>query len=446
MKNERFYYNRIFNCFKRSICIFSCFILCICFIPYTLVYAIPTDALDVGHVSSNSGGVVVSSNGYRYGAGGSGSNPMYCFRSSQSGGNTLLTFITVEDTNLWGYQGTYLAQNLGLNYDSSTGYRYIRLSNSQSGTINSNVPETIYEGTSISEIIQSFIDDTGSSSDYPLLYDYDIPNGNVAYIQAANEGDTIYVSATFPQQSTLFSNSWSPMTMKYNWAPISSGGAQSIHTSFPYNGQLDLPLVKSGDTNLLGQSKTGTCTFTQVASNSLEIYNPSYRQVNASNQDQYLLNPSIHIHCDTGFIKLSVYPLKESLTPGGITATADPENVMILQHTENSTPEDPESEWVGADTTSSTNPPVPGGDNELPETFTIGDYINKLHDTLSNFAKSVISLLEQPIEHIGDLIQAGTGFMSSLRGIYAWLPVDIQGLVISALTVVIGIGVFKVFL
>lgn len=73
-------------------------------------------------------------------------------------------------------------------------------------------------------------------------------------------------------------------------------------------------------------------------------------------------------------------------------------------------------------------------------------FLQELQDTLDYFVETIISLVSAPISHIKQLISTGGEFMNTLGGLFTWLPDPVMSVIVSALIVMVVIGVFKMFL
>lgn len=269
---------------------------------------------------------------------------------------------------------------------------------------------------------------------------FSLPAGNVAYVRV---GDNCHMELTtqFPEYSNLLAN---PPWRSQTYISYGVSSLPSSDTKFPLSGMSLVNWYKQAQgKNLLGQTKfAGYPNDVNQSDNYIVIYNPTYRQVSSTGQGD--ISPTITCNFSE-FYDVKIYPLTESLTILGDTEStsidgyqsyydgvATEDGDIVVSPSEPSMPSQPVIGGSGADT--------------VIGSVSITDYLNQLQQTLSNFANNLINLIKAPISHIGQLINEGSNFMSALRGLYAWLPVDIQGIIISALTVVIAIGVFKVFL
>lgn len=297
--------------------------------------------------------------------------------------------------------------------------------------------------------IRDFLDN-GSSSVFDFESTIEVPAGSVAYIGVPS-GGTLSMSGTttFPINSTLFGSD------KFPEAPQRVSRASSLPvsgTQFPLTPNSKPNWQRSEDgRNLFGQTRSAYFSSSDWSFDStgfLTFYNPYYfNPVDSASSDQSsTLNSSVYLTI-SGYSSIRIYPLQDAFyTDGSISG---------------SSPDDFQSYWDGeitdnGDGTGSVSfsgvggaegsQPSNNGYNQAPVQQGILKYIEDIRNTLSKFVNDVLSLLQAPISHISQLIEAGSGFMNGLRGLYSWLPIEVQSHLISALTLVIVIGVFKVFL
>lgn len=295
--------------------------------------------------------------------------------------------------------------------------------------------------------VRDYIDNGGgSSSSSATLSNYSLPAGNVIYIKTANSSDEISLTTSFEQWSAFGQNTWTNITQTIT----RNVSLPSEGTTFPLSGGFTIDWIKDrSNTNILGQSKDGYYTFTS-GDGWTAIYNPLYQQYGQGNNHD--LNGTIYVSCDS-VVDYYTYPLSGSIVTGvGIQSgsVGNYEEYTTTAKDENGNPiVNEDGTFQGqVNQSGSSAAPVTGGEQSgsIGANMTVTDYLKSLGNTLTSFANNLLSLIQVPISHIGQLIEGGSGFMGALRGLYAWLPVDIQSYVISALTVVIGVAVFKVFL
>lgn len=244
-----------------------------------------------------------------------------------------------------------------------------------------------------------------------------------------------------PMYTSIGSDTWSNIPQRVK--QVSSLPDSS--TIFPLASSAAPNWKKTAPFNILNQSKNAVASSISWSGSNgqfLTFYNPVYYMdgsIQAATSSVYLTI--------SGYSSVRIYPLQNdmSVVSGSYSSSpSDYEDYWDAEITDNG---DGTGSIIYNPSQGSNLPSSPSSNQYNTGTSSgIVEYIQQLSNTLNNFVSSVLDLLKAPISHIGQLIEAGSGFMGSLRGLYAWLPVDIQGLVISALTVIIGIGVFKVFL
>lgn len=335
--------------------------------------------------------------------------------------------------------------------DSSSNLKYYKFSSFSFYTGSSNrvsyVPIYSDLNTALSSV-RNFIDNSFSSYDFESTIE--IPAGSVAYIGVPS-GGTLSMSGTttFPINSTLFGSDKFPeasqRVSRTSSLPVSG-------TQFPLTPNSKPNWQRSEDgRNLFGQTRSAYFSSSDWSFDSagfLTFYNPYYfNPVDSASTDQSsTLNSSVYLTI-SGYSSIRIYPLQDAYyTDGSISGNS---------------PDGFDSYWDGeitdnGDGTGSVSfsgvggaegsQPSNNGYNQAPVQQSILKYIEDIRNTLSKFVNDVLSLLQAPISHISQLIEAGSGFMNGLRGLYSWLPLEVQSHLISALTLVIVIGVFKVFL
>lgn len=83
--------------------------------------------------------------------------------------------------------------------------------------------------------------------------------------------------------------------------------------------------------------------------------------------------------------------------------------------------------------------PVTGGGNAISPQSTINQW-------LQNIANQIASFFSGAIGAVSTLVNAGSQFFSRVSGLYTWLPSQVYSVLVSALILVITIGVIKVFI
>lgn len=70
---------------------------------------------------------------------------------------------------------------------------------------------------------------------------------------------------------------------------------------------------------------------------------------------------------------------------------------------------------------------------------------DSIHDFLENIANTISGFFSGAINAVSTLVGAGSSFFGVLGGLYSWLPPAVYSVLVSALIIVITIGVIKVF-
>lgn len=485
MNNEKFNHNRILNCFKRFICFFSCFVLCICLIPYTIVFADSsfsnftnngwTYSLPAASSLDTSSGTLTVSN---YKGAMITLNPPNDYDTDSD--NIFSFDVTIKSISSSGY--------FRIHTTNTSKYYFSSISNNMNATLSNNF---IKYATSSSQSAandtysitvgydSSFNDDSGIIFDFyqsgTKAFTGSIEISNVTFSSSSsssysdtftlNPGQVVYIGFPISAEYSITANTEMPkLSSGGSWdAPQRWGASDSLPTSgtsFPASGSSKIPWQVVGSTNMFSQGVSAQWSISNtlpVGIRFIYIYNPWYYQEAISSPSIYSSDGNLTINTNPITINVSnysairIYNLQQSVTGEGVyisnSTSGFTDYTDVIPSEESGTGEVEYQQYV--DGTASGDPSIINGTNNNqynPNPMTVTEHIQQVTQVLSNFANSLIELIKAPISHVANLIQAGSGFMASLRGMYAWLPVDIQGLVTSALTLVIGIGVFKVFL
>lgn len=285
--------------------------------------------------------------------------------------------------------------------------------------------------------VRDFIDNGGSSLPTGSSGQVVIPAGWVSYIQVS--GGNILLETTFPEYSKIVvSPPWdSRSTIQFGVSDLPSEG-----TVFSESSGTLINWSKSVDgRNLLGQTKLAGYGVNNLeqSDNYIVIYNPAHRQVSSTGQGD--VSPTIYVTCSELIIAKS-YALSETLdlTNGQTTSTST--DGYSNSNAITTTPD--------GSTDSEGNPATPNvggsGADASYNDWTINTYLQNIKETLDNFANNFIGLLKSPISHVQQLISAGTDYFSMIRGLYAWLPDNVQSTLESAMIVSLSIGVIGLLL
>lgn len=268
---------------------------------------------------------------------------------------------------------------------------------------------------------------------------FDIPCGNVAYIKTGND-NTLTLSCTMPEFSKLTGSTGTYWT---NTMEIAYGvpSYPSTGTTFPLSSMSDIQWFRSTEgRDLLGRTKKALfLDTTQSSDNFIVIYNPTYRELTMSGQGD--INPTIRVQC-SALVDYHMYSLTGEYNSQG---TISSYSIDGFSDPYVGTPTSDNENVQGTNSTGAT-PNIGGSGNEIGGTGGIIEYVQGIQNTLDNFANSFISLLKAPISHIQSLISSGTDYFNVIRGLYGWLPDEVQGTINSAMIVSISIGVIALLL
>jgi len=281
----------------------------------------------------------------------------------------------------------------------------------------------------------------------------EIPPGWVAYIKApASTTLNLTLTCTMKEYSTMV-----PLRQPWYWVNQSYMFVNDYPTSstrFPLVGSTEIPWMKdpSHPYTLTGQTKYAKYDLDLTAGAGrapmLMIYNPLYYV--PATQGGYFpnygssdtTNASIIVSNLRPGVDIATYPLEQVMnTDEGVLtvpSTADPTDPHYSTTTEEG--------GVTVPVDSSGNVMGYGGNTEAPRDTSIQSALDTIAQTLTDFVDRFVQLMAAPISHIQQLISAGSAFMQSLSGLYTWLPPEVSSTVISALIVIVVIGVFKVLL
>lgn len=352
-------------------------------------------------------------------------------------------------TIVWVYYGNRLGSGPTYsNFDLNSTYN-LRTYNITNNTTLNNVYCPVYSSLNDGlSAIRDYINNSGSSETSPFyddLPDFNIQRGYAAYIDFGADWQGRSISgqliSEFPQYSSLVSGDWDGTdNRRYAWV---SELPSNTNFASNYGSAIDWTKVEPFD--LLKRSKRGIWFIQSSTPQNryLVIVNPNMWRYGQNASDDTLNRP-ITVHNLSGSAgEVKFYALNQ---------TFDNDGTLVNYGSEDGTNNingvyDPDTgSFNETNLNGNIATQTPGGNSDTPSINSVSDYIAQIGTILSNFANNLLSLIQKPISHIGTLIQGGSEFMSALRGLYSWLPVDIQAIIISALTVVIAIGVFKVFL
>lgn len=248
-----------------------------------------------------------------------------------------------------------------------------------------------------------------------------IPAGNALYIDVTGVSTvraSLSMTSEVAHPQSWVSNQYYGFTSSY---PSSIAGNPS--------GSIPIPWSGFGDKTILNRYKSFSWSITSVGnSNYLFIVNP-YATIDEYDQS---FNPTIYITVQEA-VGYKFYQLT-----GGIGSDG-----TIGQQSDGTTASgvyDPDTDsWTTTnDETGLPWTPQEGGGNIITEN-SINSWLQQISTQIGNFFSGAIGA-------VTTLVSAGSDFIQSLSGLYAWLPSPVYAVLTSALILVITIGVIKVFI
>lgn len=307
-----------------------------------------------------------------------------------------------------------------------------------SGTVDwvSSLP--IYE--SISAAAAAFSTWSPSTS-YAVPSSLDIPPGYVLYLKANGEY-AFNLTCDFPVNSSAYSLGWADDNRRLGFATELPAAGQAFHAYLgtAIEWQPIPPYAAGSPPNALYPiSRHAAYSVSQSIANNgwIVFYNPNQTELTAGLDK--LVNSTVHMTNISGFTDHRLYPLAQGwMSFDGYVAygsTSLDDYGTYYVYTED--PDSGVSGWIDPEGNYVT--PAPGGQNDDIEPRSVIEIIE-------DFVGQVLELLSAPVSHIQQLVSAGSDFMRTLSQLYTWLPPEVSSTLISALIVVVVIGVFKVFL
>lgn len=381
------------------------------------VSAMYNSGMPVGASGSASVHVVSNSNDH-----------VYCFAISPNPSATNIVCVSVDS-----FTATLTKNTSPMDYASlnSTSYTYnsrqlYYMNNTSFGTYTDLIP--IF--SSLNDGFSAFFDwlDNPPPVVAPHSLNTTLPAGNAIIINVSgNNAEALSLSST------------SALRHKDNWSDGNQmmGYFSSAPTSLssPFEGTHSITWRGVGSPNLFGGYNTWNTTAPLLPTgNYLVIVNPAYPNDNpdsiTSNQAS---NGAITISC--GYcLSAQIVPLSSSWSNGSIVSTSG--ELRLDGEYDPST----DSWTFNNSVTGQPQNPVAGGLTDVDaEHITINDWLQNISHQIGSFFAGAIGA-------VSTLVSSGSDFIHSLSGLYAWLPAPVYSVLVSALILVITIGVIKVFI
>lgn len=276
-----------------------------------------------------------------------------------------------------------------------------------------------------------------SNSSSPVVTSsYILPCGNTVYIDLGASGASydFAFTARYNTKLGILNDTW-PNSHYFTFANT----IPQTTSSFTPSVGTYITMYKGDDRDLLGQTYKGYGSITGSSTGRyLVIVNPL---MFAKTTNQY--NPSLRINGIPAGTTIYTYPVSSSIVG----------NEVMSEITSSAGGIGTASASGGAITTYSTEDadivyiPNAGGNTVVDaEHNYVDDAVSSIEQTLSSFTQSVSGVLSAPIGHINQLISSGSNFFQHLSGLWSWLPSEVVATISGALSLVVTVAIFKVFL
>lgn len=269
-----------------------------------------------------------------------------------------------------------------------------------------------------------------------------IQPGYVAYIET--NGGTLDLRAQFSVKSNIVRPFWR------DGVRIKFGGEYTPESGMIFDSSFgnSIDWLKSAQgQNFLGFTNYGGKQFEAGLPNDgscVVIYNPAFMPIdNSVGSDSGTIGPVLTAEF-SNVVSVQKYPLRDNMIIDGINSgfksdSTDDYNTsyVYIPNTSESSIKVSDNDYVIVDRANNTTSPaitIPAlPDNSVDS----GNF-------LENAVRSIQNLLSAPIEHIQNLYNAGVSFFQYLSSFWSWIPVEITSIIVSAVIVLIVIGVIKV--
>lgn len=268
-----------------------------------------------------------------------------------------------------------------------------------------------------------------------------LPVGNVIYFDLGSSGVEydITLRSYFNSYSSYFGigASWVNDNRRYGF----SDSLPTTSTNFDESSGSSLSWAGYGKPTISGRYQEGESNiFGTSTGRYLWIVNPLYNSGYYDDPDKgSSLNGNIFyiggLSVDTLYYS---YKLKQSATSLGLSSDVASSVGGVGSVTSSGA-----INTVVNDGSNDEYVPSVGGDNTPPQEVSATDGIKQI---LDQFVQMFLNIFTAPISHIQQLISSGSEFISHISGLWAWLPSEVSGFVLSAFVVMVAISIFKLFL
>lgn len=321
-------------------------------------------------------------------------------------------------------------------HDEDLGFYYTVTSDPYGPLDDSNFPafSSVEEGL---QAVRNYIDN-GSVVDFQkTIY---LEPGYAIYI--LTNGGTMELTTQFSVYSNIFNGGWGNSVTQR----IGTSSTRVPPSGYVFGAETGsiIPWTKltTADSNFLGQTKYAHYLMTDLPSDGTYtvIYNPVYSYDDGVTSN---VNSTITIEV-SNFVGANIFALKSRLAMNGVVESTSPDDYQTYKTTGTGDYVIGDGDtlyWYDVDNGEQSEDGSPTNFEEAPynDTSSIPDN----GTTIGSLLEKIIAFFQAPVEHIKNLYNAGINFFNYLSMLWAWIPAEITGVLISAVIVLLVIGVIK---
>lgn len=320
----------------------------------------------------------------------------------------------------------------------SDGLYIVQGNNAGTATSSASVP--------VFETVSDFINSLPYGPVENIKYPFTLQNGYLFVYDLGSSGAmySFDLTSTSEEYSDIGSDPF-PDTNQAYW--FSNSLPEIDETTIPASGAITITWQKGGNTNIFGQTQSMVSSISGTSTGRyLYVYNPPvhYKWSGSSNPTaSETVNYPMVIDgvsdSDNFYVYDSIARLVDFNQGGTVagTVTGEPGIGTVSGGSISVTTSDG-SIYVQTSGGSTDISGANGG--------SLAENISGLQQTLDNFVSQFVKLLSAPISHIQQLISSGSDFFEVMTGLFDWLPSEVSGVIVSALVVMVVIGVIKMLL